>query len=421
MNNSQLFIAVTLWCMMNIDLCRDHMNDISDEAMQATNEHTIPFMLDLFKEIAPSTDVSNVLISPISVVTLLGMISAGAQGETDLEITKVLGWNDMNEIAAHSGMSRTIKTINSYSDIKNATVFLGNSIFVQDGYKVLKKYQRAVSEHYGVDQMSLVDFGKPGTRDLINKYVANMTNNLITESIPPNILDGTTRLVMCNALFFRAAWKKPFSEYFTFNRTFKQSNNKNIITEMMSITDKFNYAFIPDIGAKVVELEYLSLNVSMYILLPQLENSSEDPMEALKKMKANIDRNQHFFKEVDSKLKERKVSLTLPKFSMTADYDLKKYLPILGINRVLDPHRADLSGITGRRFGLHVSSVLMKASIKVDEKGSIGAAAASGAFGTRSSRLVVVAANRPFAFYIYDKTTKAVLFFGQLVDPTKSV
>lgn len=293
------------------------MNDISDEAMQATNKHTTPFMLNLYKEIAPTTDRSNVLISPISVVTLLGMISAGAQGPTDVEITKVLGWNELNEIAAHSGMSRTIKIINAYSKLPNATVLLGNAIFVQNGYKVLKRYQKAVSEYYGVNEMILVDFAKPGTRDLINTFIANKTNNLIKESIPPSVLDANTRLVVCNSLYFRAAWKKPFSEYYTFNRTFTQSNDKLLAAEMMSQTDKFNYGVIPVIGARVLELEYLSANISMYILLPQSQTDSEDPMESLNKMKFKIAKNQDFFNGVSSMLEEKNVALSIPKFTVS--------------------------------------------------------------------------------------------------------
>lgn len=105
---------------------------------------------------------------------------------------------------------------------------------------------------------------------------------------------------------------------------------------------------------------------------------------------------------------------------MTRDYDLKVYLPTLGIKKVFQEYEADLSGMTGNSFGLHLSSVLHKASINVDEKGSEGAAATSGSISTRTARNKNLHANRPFAFYICDKNTQAVLFFGQLIDPSQA-
>lgn len=327
--------------MTNLQLCKDHMNDVADQAMQATNVHATPFMLNLYREIASPPGIGhprqNVLISPISVIMLLGMISTGAQGATDDEITKVLGWDELNEIAAHSGMSRTIESINSYAEGHNATIVLSNAVFVQNGVKVLKRYRKALANHYAVEKIYTVDFSRPQTRNVINNFIEERTNGLIKESIPPNVLDATTKLVLSNALYFRAAWELPFAEIYTYDNEFYTSKNSSVKVPMMYQTDAFNYGHIGEVGAKVIELKYKALNTSMYVLLPDMDDPNGDPLEAMDKMKKKISSNQDVIPKIDSYLSEKTVSLSLPKFKVNSKYHYLKKL--ISSQQLLAPPR----------------------------------------------------------------------------------
>jgi len=81
---------------------------------------------------------------------------------------------------------------------------------------------------------------------------------------------------------------------------------------------------------------------------------------------------------------------------------------------------ADLSGIDGTTR-LCVQDVLHKAYIKVDEAGTEAAAAtAVVVVGTAiPARSVTLAIDRPFLFLIRDDATRAILFAGRVLDPSK--
>ena len=79
--------------------------------------------------------------------------------------------------------------------------------------------------------------------------------------------------------------------------------------------------------------------------------------------------------------------------------------------------RADFSGINGAR-DLHVQSVIHKAIIDVDEKGTTASAATGVSVGVTSVPPTLVV-DRPFLFFIRHNPTGAILFQGRVVDPSK--
>lgn len=76
-----------------------------------------------------------------------------------------------------------------------------------------------------------------------------------------------------------------------------------------------------------------------------------------------------------------------------------------------------LSRGAGLNSQLHVSNVVQKAGIQVDEQGSTVYAATEislvNKFGDSTKEFV---ANRPFVFYIQDETTGALLFAGKITN-----
>ncbi|KAL1438209.1 hypothetical protein MTO96_048290 [Rhipicephalus appendiculatus] len=79
------------------------------------------------------------------------------------------------------------------------------------------------------------------------------------------------------------------------------------------------------------------------------------------------------FKYAMNQLRGTIISVHLPRFKMEGEYELKELLPMLGIKRVFDADKADLSGINGGR-DLHVDKMVHKAVVEVNEEGSEAAA-----------------------------------------------
>lgn len=107
-------------------------------------------------------------------------------------------------------------------------------------------------------------------------------------------------------------------------------------------------------------------------------------------------------------------SITLPRFSIDSDLELRTVLEYLGIVDIFDGTKASLSKMTNQPS--HVSGVFHKAILEVNEIGTT-AAAASSAFLTFSSFPREFIFNRPFGFLITDRITHTLLFAGQVRHP----
>ncbi|XP_077536265.1 leukocyte elastase inhibitor-like [Haemaphysalis longicornis] len=114
------------------------------------------------------------------------------------------------------------------------------------------------------------------------------------------------------------------------------------------------------------------------------------------------------------RLKKKEVKIRLPKFKLETKYYLKDTFKRVGIRSVFNPHKADLSGVTGHKE-LHLDDVIHKAVIEVDEKGTKAAAASAAimdgaSLGGHNDEFY---ADHPFMFWIRSKNT-GVLFMGEV-------
>merc|ERR1719245_3036525 len=126
----------------------------------------------------------------------------------------------------------------------------------------------------------------------------------------------------------------------------------------------------------------------------------------------NIDINDLDLVNINKRLFEQQVMITVPKFKMEFKTSLRDTLKDLGVEDLFDERNADLSDISDEE--LYVSEVNHKAVIEVNEKGSEAAAVTVVQIETRVTNLGVekVVFDRPFLFVIYDIQNKIPLFFG---------
>jgi serpin B len=111
------------------------------------------------------------------------------------------------------------------------------------------------------------------------------------------------------------------------------------------------------------------------------------------------------------------VDITLPKFKVTAEFSLKDALSRLGMPIAFDRVKADFSGIATREK-LHISAVVHKAFVDVNELGTEAAAATAVGVGTLSlPPPATFRADRPFVYLIRDNRTGSILFMGRVVNP----
>jgi serpin B len=124
-----------------------------------------------------------------------------------------------------------------------------------------------------------------------------------------------------------------------------------------------------------------------------------------------------------ARMRRTEVVVVLPRFKITAAFNLRTALEALGMIRSFQP-QADFSGMF-KAERVHVDAVIHKAHVDVNEKGTEAAAATAVAMQLESARRPlppppVFRADHPFVFFIRDNRTGSLLFAGRLTDPLRS-
>ena len=117
----------------------------------------------------------------------------------------------------------------------------------------------------------------------------------------------------------------------------------------------------------------------------------------------------------------RNVQVTIPKFKLESTFRLAKMLPRLGVSDLFVPGKADFSAmIENSPPGIHISDIMHKAFVEVNEEGTEAAAATATVLVMCSSTLpspVEFIADHPVLFLIRENETGTILFLGRYMNP----
>ncbi|TDP75810.1 serpin family protein [Bradymonas sediminis] len=368
------------------------------------------FAFDLYKEIAGQD--KNLFFSPFSISEALTMTYAGARGETEAEMADVLHLSGdqvqvhpaFNWLDAHL-MDLAETPINEESEPFELAV--ANSIWGQAGYPFKADFLDTLALNYGAG-LNTMDFkSQPEeARQEINKWVEGKTNERIKDLLPEGMITVDTRMVLTNAIFFKASWLYAFDEEVTAPGDFTLRDGSTVSADLMYQNTDLRYAELDNF--KAVELPYDGGDVSMLVLLP----------EDLAAFEADLDADT--IKDAVEALEFKDVQLTLPKFSFTLPLPLTDTLKDMGMTTAFSDD-ADFSGMNDLNE-LRITDVVHKAFVSVDEEGTEAAAATAVVVGVESSgpnELVDFKADKPFIFVIRANQTGSLLFVGRVLDPTK--
>ncbi|HOH04466.1 MAG TPA: serpin family protein [Candidatus Pacearchaeota archaeon] len=386
------------------------------EVVNANNQ----FAFDLYSELV-KTEKDNIFYSPYSISAALAMTYEGAKGKTAEEIKEVFHFPETSVLRPN--YAAIYNKINENN--KEYQLSTGNALWVQQDYLLLNDYSEAVERYYG-GKASNVDFIKETekSRQTINSFIEEQTNNKVKELIPAGQVDHLTRLVITNAIYFKGTWEWEFDKSDTRDKNFYITPENVVKTPMMYMdSDKatFNYADLEKL--QILELPYKGDKISMLILLPKQGEAYD--YEKGEKITYNynledIELSSEKLNEYKSEMQETKLSaIYLPKFKFDTKYFMVSTLSEMGMPTAFSM-QADLSGIDGSQ-NLYIQNVIHQAFVQVDEKGTEAAAATSIMIGIKSAMPSnVFRADHPFIFIIQEKETGNILFMGRMTDPTKA-
>ncbi|KAM6171910.1 plasma serine protease inhibitor-like [Erethizon dorsatum] len=360
------------------------------------------FAFELYRALASTSPGQNVVFSPLSVSTILAILSMGAKGNTQAQILRALGFDPQRQVMTefHYSFQRLLLGLTQHRN--GFELNLGNTLFIDKGLVIDNVFRLAVMATYLADTYS-TNFGDPAAaQKQINDYLARQTQGKIVDLIQN--LDSTDIMVMVNYVFFKAKWEIGFNNKTTQVQDFYVTPEKKLQVPMMNHEDQYFYFLDKDLSCTVVGIPYEG-NATAYFILP-----SQGKMEQVEKRLSK-----QTLQKWNVMMMRRRLNLYLPKFSVEGSYHLEKILPKLGIRDVFT-HNANLSGIF-KYSNIQLSQVMHKAVVEVDESGSRAVSGTGTVFSFRSAYLNSrsVMFNRPFLMAILENAT--ILFFGRVTQP----
>ncbi len=370
-------------------------------ALSAVVDGNNAFAWALYDQLAPQG--KNLFFSPFSISAAFGMTYAGARGQTAAEMKKVLRIQ-LDDAAYHSSFGALLADLTGPHRGRGYQLDVANRLFGQKGFAIGSDFLQLTTDDYDAP-LELLDFkGDPdGSRQTINSWVEDQTQNRIKDLLQPGFVTPDTRLVLANAIYFKARWAARFDPADTHDASFSRLDGSTVQAPMMH--NDGAYPFYSGADVSVLELPYQDNELSMIAVLP----TAQDGLPALE---ASLTAQQ-----VDSWIASlhttNELDVALPKFTMTQTIPLKQTLIDMGMKLAFSD-QADLSGIAP---GLMITDAAHKAFVKVDEEGTEAAAATAVGVGLTSAGPMFYA-DHPFLFLIRDRLTGSILFMGRVDDPT---
>ena len=361
------------------------------------------FGVELFTKVALEEE-KNLMLSPLSASTALTMLLNGCGGDTYDQLKKTLKYPEDMSISEVNEVYKSLVNQLLTVDPK-VKLALANAIFYRESFSVKPPFLNTMSSDFGAQTEGL-DFALPSALTAINKWASDNTNGKI-----PKVLDEISPdavMFLMNALYFKGDWSYQFDKALTSDKPFHipGGNSVNVSTMNGEVGSKVaggdNY--------KAIELPYGRTNFTMVIIVP--DETLAGFNSAFTAERWNI-----ITSAFDGQQEYGEMKVSMPKFRFSYEKILNDQLQSMGMIDAFNSSLANLSGISDA--SIFVSFVKQNTFVEVDEKGTEAAAVTTIGIEVTSvppqpKQFII---DKPFIFAIRERTTNALLFIGQIVNP----
>lgn len=339
-------------------------------------------------------ETENVVFSPLSTGMALSMAANGAGGNTLRQMQDVL-CPDASLSALNSLNTKLLRDL-PLTDSK-AKVRLANSLWYARSYEIKAAFSQLLADAYNTYAASYDPADKPAAAAAVNAWAEKATEGIIRDILRPN--DVADRYMIANAAYFKATWAEKFKKEDTRPGTFTCADGTAVSAPMMH--GEMRAAYGENEGTEFAALPFGNKAYWMGVVLP-LEGQNIVPamthiieLVNWQMIAANID-----------------LTLTMPRFTVASRMYMEEAYKSLGISDAFNPEIADFSAISDQAS--YISRIKHACEIRVDEDGAEAAAVtvSGGDMAAGPGRVLVL--DRPFGFFIIEKSTGTILFMGIL-------
>jgi serpin B len=367
-------------------------------AEQTLSKASNDFAFSLFRTIREVDDSPNTFISPLSVSMALGMTLNGASPETRESILSTINFDDLTADEVNQGYLDLTGLLLSMD--KKVAMGIANSVWYSQEYTASDPFIDRIEDYYS-GLVEALDFSNPNAKNTINDWVASKTNDRIKGLI--GSISPEEVMFLVNAIYFKGDWTYQFDKSKTHDAPFRLENGSTTTVNMM-FAKKVAMRRFENENVLLLDVPYGNEQFRMTILLPDDAKTVSDIVADL-----NADQLNSWLAASDSISPE----FELPKFRIEWKRNVKSQLESMGMKSTGFP------GLFEEDLDLEITRVVHQTYLDVNEEGTEAAAATGVGVGVTSApppplRITV---DKPFAFFIREKHTGAILFMGQYKDP----
>ncbi|KAH8280329.1 hypothetical protein KR018_002881 [Drosophila ironensis] len=364
----------------------------------------VVFARNFFRSAAEGAPMTNLVVSPAAARSAMTLVFMGARGPSadELRDKLILGVAKKPEIAKqHADFWSKECTCAE----KGVALRLVTRLYVGDKEVVKHNFNETALEFFNA-QADGLDFLNPdASTKKVNRWLERQTFYTVRNLLPVEAVNPEASVILVNSLFFRAKWSKPFPLKSTVVEDFKINIRQRMELPMMRQIGQFRYGESKKLKSQIIQLPFEESNLTMMLILPK----DVDGLRQLEEMLGQLDMN-----EVAARTKMQEVDVTIPKFRIVSDIDMRIPLQKMGINQIFEVDKADLGDLFAKKKPQSISEARHKLFLNVNEVGCETAPEtdAHQAKVKKNPNRKVFKADHPFVFAI--RNYKTVYFVGHL-------
>jgi serpin B len=349
---------------------------------------------------------ANLVLSPSSLASGLGMAYLGARGGTAQAMARVLhlpatGPQLAAQLQAHSAALHSL-------DRPGVTVASSDQVWTDPSLVTRASYLNAVATGYraGVARVPLLS-GPGRAAQQIDQAIGGATRGHIPRLLSADALQDIG-WVLTDAVYLNAAWAHPFQASATKSQEFRTAAGREVSAKFMS-GGQFHQAQAA--GWTAASLPYRGDRLAMLALLPPAMTRDGCALPSpgtMASLSGALSRGGGAAGPV--------TAVALPRVNLSTKADLKGLLAGLGLGVAFTP-AADFGGLSPQ--ACCIGLVEHAATLQVGEKGTVASAAtAVGLMPTDAQAAPPLVFDRPYLLLVTDTRTGEPLFLARVTDPS---